>query len=53
MKVGQDKEKFDESKDIEEKNRLWAATEAMMGPAEQDIKKFEFDLKLLAPSEGK
>ena len=53
LKIGQDKETFDLSKDLEVKNKLWASAESSMGPAEQDLKKFEFDLKLLAASEMK
>ena len=53
LKVAQDKDTFDASRDMEEKNKLWAGAEALMGPADQDLKKFEFDLKLLPPSEGK
>ena len=53
MKVAQDKDTFDASRDMEEKNKLWAGAEALMGPADQDLKKFEFDLKLLPASEAK
>ena len=34
LKIAQDKETFDESKDLNEKNKLWANAESLMGPAE-------------------
>ena len=53
LKVAQDKDAFDASRDMEEKNKLWAGAEALMGPADQDLKKFEFDLKLLPASDAR
>ena len=34
LKVAQDKDTFDASRDMEEKNKLWAGAEALMGPAD-------------------
>ena len=47
LQIAHDKETFDNSKDLAEKNKLWASAEGMMGPAEQDLKKFEFHLQML------